>query len=530
MSSFPLKTKVWTLYLFLLTAYIRYMKRIFTLIVLVSVLIPLSLFSQSEFDPCGTPAGKSKWLKKYQQNPEAYETRLGDPILMPLTIFSVGDDTGLGAFSESNLLVALCQLKEDFLGTDIYFYMDSPIKYMYNSAYYEHGSVLDGAQMMFDNNIPNTINNYFVKDPAGNCGYNLPYAGVAMNKACSGPGDHTWAHEIGHNLSLPHPFLGWEGGVSHDGSVFHDYSDPAPDTIYYDYTYFKDTLILDTMIIDAIAVERMDGSNCHDAGDGFCDTAPDYLGFRWMCDNDGLSLQEQTDPSGEKFVSDGQWFMSYSFDNCATGFSGEQIDAMRANILDEKPDYIDPEVEMPGDIVDVPTLNYPLDEEMVAYSGLELDWTPVENATAYLVQLGFEPTVTAVLYDTLVYEDQVQLFNLNQDYKYYWRVMPINEFTFCTEFSEIDVFVTGDFVSTEETLYGSLDIIPNPINSGEGIYINNQTGLDISEVRIVNANGRAIHEFSQVNSLSEIYLTTGFYFCQIKMSDGTLLSEKLVVQ
>ena len=64
---------------------------------------------------------------------------------------------------------------------------------------------------------------HFVSDPAGNCGYNLPYAGVAIAMGCGGPSDHTWAHEV--ITSVQHP--SWDGnGVSHDGSIAHNFSDP----------------------------------------------------------------------------------------------------------------------------------------------------------------------------------------------------------------------------------------------------------------------------------------------------------------
>ncbi len=508
--------------------YFRCMKRLVP--VIISIITPLLLFGQSQPDPCGTPPGKSPWLKEYQKNPSSYATKSGDVLYLPLTIFAIGDDTGLGAFGESNLLVALCRLQEDFADTDINFYLHSPFKYIYNSAYFEHETVLQGANMMFDNNIPNTINNYFVKDPAGNCGYNLPYAGIAMNKSCSGPLDHTWAHEVGHNLSLPHPFIGWEGGVGFDGSIPHNYLDPAPDTVLIDYTFFQDTLILDTMIIDTVIVERVDGSNCSHAADGFCDTKPDYLGTRWPCNEDNFSNQIQTDPTGETFVSDGQWIMSYSFDQCASSFSNEQVAAMRANILDEKADYLDPSLEILDPIEDVPELYFPLDEELVPYSGLELDWEPVENAEGYLIQLGFEATVTAVLFDTIVYDNSATLFNLNQDYKYYWRVMPINKFQFCTEFSDIDVFVTGDFVSTENVQKNTIDIVPNPwVQSLSELQFRNIDMQQVEVIELFDSQARPVFSGSQLDQLKERHLESGMYLCHVRLKNGDSYFDKLII-
>ncbi len=488
-----------------------------------------SLIGQKPLNPCGTPPGKSLWLKKYQENPANFDTRSGDPLYFPLTVFSVGDDTGLGAFSETSTLDALCRLQMDFEGTDIYFYLHSPIKFLYNTAYFDHETVVQGANMMFDNNVPNTLNNYIVRNPAGNCGYNLPYAGVALGKACANPADHTWAHEVGHALSIQHPFLGWEGGVSYDGSEFHDYNEAAPETVLYDYTLFKDTLILDTLIIDTAYVEKMDGSNCHFAADGFCDTAPDYLAQRWPCDGDGNSLIEQTDPDGVKFYSQGANFMTYAFDNCANSFTPEQIAAMRANILTEKADYIDPSLEILAPVDGITSLQYPINDEMVPYSGTELGWEEVDNATAYLVQLGFEPSVTAVLFDTIVYANQATFYDLNQNYKYYWRVKAFNDFDFCNEFSGIEAFETGDFVSTnDKSLDQLIHLAPNPV-SGEVVAIIYSGNDSIESVVMYNTHGQKVKTTLNQQRLELGENDGGLYYIQIQLSSGSTITKKLLV-
>ncbi len=505
------------------------MNRLYLIIISFLCFVCTNGWCQQTLNPCGTPPGKSLWLKKYQENPSNFDTRSGDPLYFPLTVFSVADDTGLGAFSETSTMDALCRLQMDFEGTDIYFYLHSPIKFLYNTAYFDHETVIQGANMMFDNNVPNTLNNYIVKNPAGNCGYNLPYAGVALGKACANPADHTWAHEVGHALSIQHPFLGWEGGVSHDGSVFHDFNEPAPETVLYNYTFFKDTLILDTLIIDTAFVEKMDGSNCQYAADGFCDTPPDYLAQRWPCGEDGLSEIEQTDPNGEKFYSQGANFMTYAFDNCSNSFTPEQIAAMRANILTEKADYLDPGLEVLGPVEAVTSLQYPINEETVAYSGAELGWEPVENATGYLIQLGFEPTVTAVLFDTIVNEPQVTLFDLDQNYKYYWRVKAFNEFDFCNDFSSIDAFLTGDFVSTEENLQSEeITLVPNPSNTSF-VDINHPENLSIEQVEIYNLQGQKMETTLDNKRLHMVRKTTGVYYVYIKFSDGKSVTKKLVL-
>ena len=262
-------------------------------------------FAQNPLGPCGTAPEKSAWLQKYQAAPAAYQKNLDTIIYVPLTIHLLGTDEGLGFFNYRNLMEAFCTLNEDYESANIQFYMEGEVHYIQNTAWFEHETLLEGGQMMFANNVEHTLNCYFVADPAGNCGYALPYAGLAVAKSCANPNDHTWSHEVGHALSLPHPFLGWEGGVSYDDSVPPNFNAPAPLTVTYDYTFFQDTLILDTLIIDTAYVEFVDGSNCGIAADGFCDTSPDYLANRWFCDGNMESATQQKDPSGATSKPDG---------------------------------------------------------------------------------------------------------------------------------------------------------------------------------------------------------------------------------
>ena len=484
-----------------------------------------------ELAPCGTPNGKSPWLKEYQKDPGKYKIRSGEILHMPLSIFLVGDDNGVGTFGETKMVDALCTLHADFEGTEILFYLKDGFHYLYNSAYYEHGSVLKGAEMMFANNIENTVNNYVVKDPAGNCGYNLPYAGIALSKGCTEPSDHTWAHEIGHNLSLPHPFIGWEGGVSHDNTVNHNFNDPAPDTVLIDYTYFQDTLILDTMIIDTVIVERVDGSNCTYAADGFCDTKPDYLAQRWACNTEQLSLVEQTDPNGEKFYSDGTLFMSYAFDNCSNRFSDDQIDAMRANIIDEKSAYLDSEViELPP-VTEVTTLLYPEDGEMVPYDGVEIGWEPVENAEYYIIQLGIEPSSTVVIWDTIVTETSLVLYDLKENDDIYWRVRAFNSFHFCTEFSDNALFVTTDVSAVDMiALDDQVRLQPNYLQSGDRMYIRNSSSHSIERIEVRGVGGGiAITTSSAKDYIDTASLVSGVYFATIVLENDLRLVRKFAI-
>lgn len=462
------------------------MRRFLLLVLLFPGIINLA-YSQKEesawLKPCGSPPGKSEWLKKYQQNPLAHLRSMDTTLYVPLTIHLVGQDNGSGYFGQDQLLNALCKLNADYEEANIRFYVEGDINFIPNSAWNNHSSVLQGAEMMFLNNVENTINCYFVSDPADNCGYNLPYAGIAMAKSCSGPNNDVWAHEIGHNLSVQHPFLGWEGGVSHDGSIAHNYSNPAPLTVTYDYTYFKDTLIADTLIIDTAYVEFVDGSNCTFAADGFCDTRPDYLAQRWSCNGNSESPLEQTDPSGARFRSDGSLVMGYANDACQSRFTPEQIAAMRANLYEEKADYLYNQVPVPAVSAEPVTIISPLADELVQYDAVYLEWAPMENATHYLLQISPVPNFSGALASNyIVTANSITLPEaLAIDRNYYWRVRAYNSHSFCNPATDDQRFRTAQ-LSAVNTLgqASGFSLSPNPIATGQALMLEFEARQDFS--------------------------------------------------
>lgn len=510
------------------------------LFLIVALSCPTEILAQSKEDlnPCGTVSHRSDWLKNYQRNPHQYQAENDSLLYVPLTIHLVGSDEGTSYFSIKSLMIALCILNADFEEVNMQFFIEGDIRYLPNSAYNNHATILEGAEMMFANNVENTLNCYFVSDPAGNCGYNLPYAGMAVAKSCASPGDHTWSHEMGHALSLPHPFLGWEGGVSHDGTVDHSYDDPAPETVLYDYTFFKDTLILDTMIIDTAYVEKIDGSNCSYAADGFCDTAPDYLSFRWQCNADSLSIETQTDPNGEQFISDGKWIMSYSIDNCVDGFSDEQIMAMRTNLQEEKANVLYNQTA-PDPLANAPNPLYPLDGELVPFDGIVLEWEPVQGAVAYY------GTLYRVFNAILIPQQDFVTTNTFFDAKdvsvnkeYAWKVAAYSNYDFCPVYSEQPVFQAVDVSATHQidgvtnfAIYPTLLEASSELN----IRLDAQRAMDL-DVRLVDMIGREVYEqaivaFAGQNEFSiELKdLEAGVYFVGLEGAGGAMF-EKVVVE
>lgn len=495
---------------------------------------------REDLHPCGSPPGKTEWLKQYQQNPQAHLRGMDTALYIPLTIHLLGQDNGSGYLTQAQLLDALCGLNSDFEEANIQFFVEGDIRFLPNSAWNDHGDVLEGAEMMFLNNVENTINTYFVSDPAGNCGYNLPYAGIAMAKSCSGASDHTWAHEVGHNLSVQHPFLGWEGGITHDGTMPPDYNNPAPTTVTYDYTYYKDTLIVDTLIIDTALVELVDGSNCQIAADGFCDTSPDYLAFRWNCGGNGQSNQQQTDPSGAKFRSDGSLIMGYANDACQARFTPEQIAAMRANLLDEKADYLYNQTPAPPISTEPIAAAFPLEGELVQYDAAYFEWEPLENAAEYLLQVSRLPTFPGALTTThIVFSNSFTLPEaLSLDRDYYWRVRGYNSHSFCNPFTPGASFRTAE-ISAANSIASvtNLRAIPNPAANGQPAFLELEARKAFpAGLKLLTSTGQLLQRRALAvqagNNRFEIPiegLAPGLYFIWLESEEGRAV-ERLVVR
>lgn len=396
---------------------------------------------KSDLAPCGV-RGVSDWLREYRLKTPVSD-RSEDTLWVALQAHLLAKDNGSGRTSTDNFLNSFCQLNEDFAASNIQFYFKNEWDLLNESDWHTHTEITEGIEMMLTNNVPDALNTYFVSDPAGNCGYNLPYAGVAIAHSCSGANDHTWSHEVGHALSLPHPFIGWEGKI-------YNFNTPTPVRQTYDYTHFHDTL--ETQVpapLDTALVELVDGSNCAQAADLICDTKPDYLSYRWDCDAQNNSLVKQKDPLGAEFYSDGTLYMSYAFDHCQNRFSPEEIAVMRATLLSEKANWILPSVEQQP-ITDLTVAIEPVQEQSVPSLGAILRWNATPNATKYLVQASRFTSFSYIQVNEVTTDTFVVAGQLTPNLKYYWRVRPFNDRSACMPFNPVETFRTGPLLATTE--------------------------------------------------------------------------------
>lgn len=413
------------------------------LIILTFLLSPWMSMAQNNDSYCGTP-DNHQWFDQYIQNPDKYAVPMPEePIYIPITVHVLGTDEGNGYFLKRQVYDAFCRLNEDFSATNMQFFMKDDINYINRTSWYDHEEFSAGVQMMRANNVNGTVNCYIVSNPAGNCGYYAPGGdAVALNKGCMAPNDHTWAHELGHYFSLPHTFRGWEGT---------DY-EPSIPTINYASQNRR-------------GIENVDRSGCTSRADRFCDTDPDYLSYRWPCDNQGFSIVTQTDLNGETFKADGTLFMSYSLDNCPSRFSTQQVNAMVANFNSQRRDLLNNET-YPGAVTDSPEAIFPVDGEAAEADNAVLTWSAIENANYYHIQASRLPNLGGLLIaDEVVTDTTYQLPELTIGRTYYWRVRAFNKFEFCTNPSERNSFVAAELTSSKNLNDASdITIAPNPLN------------------------------------------------------------------
>jgi hypothetical protein len=390
--------------------------------------------------------------------------RSNDTLWVGLQVHIVGKDDGTMHFPAAFLLDAFCQLNTDFDDAGLRFYFRHDWHYLNNTAWRQHTSIPTGIAMMQSENAADALNIYLVANAAGACGYNLPYAGVALAGGCLLDGEHTWAHEAGHALSLPHTFLGWEGKT-------YDAAEPTPAWLAYDHTYFHefpDTIVPATP--DTALVERTGLINCTEAADLFCSTPPDYLSAPWPCDAAGQSLTVQHDPAGMAFQSDGTLFMSYAAPACQTRFTDEQIAAMRAFLPLHRPQWLGAG-PWPGKIAALPELTYPPPAAVVPAGGFALEWFPVAEATYYLVEVATNSDFFPLEVEAIVTTPALALSSLAANTAYHWRVRPFNAWDACTGWSEARTFATSLVSTGEATATAAWRVFPTVLRPGQPLTV-----------------------------------------------------------
>ncbi|NDC72307.1 MAG: hypothetical protein EBZ62_02470, partial [Sphingobacteriia bacterium] len=190
----------------------------FALVLIALLFSKFKGFSQN----CGTETPTTahfNWLENlHHDGTFAPRSELDTVLRIPLRAFLVSTTNG-DYLNPSNLLVTVCELNQKYAHAGISFYWDDEPIILNGTTFNPLINKTDGSTMMSTYNLDSVVNIYYTDlNSQGLCGYAYypnsgpssggvsAQGGAVMSGSCSGPGNTTLAHELGHYFSLPHPF------------------------------------------------------------------------------------------------------------------------------------------------------------------------------------------------------------------------------------------------------------------------------------------------------------------------------------
>ncbi len=385
---------------------------------------------------------------------------------IPIKAHIVGNSKGIGYYSVGSLLRAICDINVDYLPTGFRFYLADSIDYINDDALYQGSS--DAIWTYAANyKMAGAVNVFFHGAGAQWCGVYFPGVDVVFIKnSCQGSNATTLTHELGHFLSLPHTFSGWENNTT-----------PGTSNI-----------------------ELLNGNNCRSAGDGFCDTKADYVSMRWSCPLPWTLY----DPLGTPFKPDSSIYMNYAMDGCQSRFSNEQMAAMQNNLQGRG--YAKTSAEL--NMLPPPKLISPVhsDSNQNAKS-VQLKWNAVPGAFCYYLQVARFGDWDYLNIDKLVF-DTTALVELYGNWPYAWRIKTITAANPCSSFGIPDTFITYELADgvNEININEEVNIFPNPVNANETIQLH---GSFAGDLFVYNSLGQLIFR-TKVSSTGQ----TGFLIAE----------------
>jgi hypothetical protein len=511
------------------------MLRKFALFVFASLLIGTAS-AQEYHSSCGTVG---EWAEQVSErllrnkdilksNPLQFRNEI---TYVPIKFHLVAKTDGTGRITENKVLEQLCALNQDYAPMNIQFYIKNGFKYINNTAVYDNHPTTTATIMSF-NRDPGAINIWIVNDasPGGGGGpgtvlgyYNpsLVLDWIVVRRDQIGASTSTLSHEVGHFFSLNHPHNGWDA-EPWDLSV---HGNPAPVTSP-----------------GGVPTERADGSNCETAGDYLCDTPADYNGFGWANCNYTGGAQ---DPTGALINPEERLFMGY-FLSCLRSeyfFSTEQQDLVITDLMTPQRNYVRPNFTPNLTIINEnPELIYPTGGSTTiipGYNAVNFQWSAVNGAEAYILEIDRVPTMTISPTRMVVYGTNKVVTSLEADKVYHWRVRPFSSYSTCQPSTQTTSFRTGTTTSANEIEFVSdWQINPNPVSRyGElNISVDSQRSFE-AQINLFSVTGQLVrqegkHRFEPgpntfilpLNGLSE-----GVYLLSIQTTEGRL-NQRVIVQ
>lgn len=486
-------------------------------------------FSQQQGNLCGTD--ESEYYRIAQSIPLAEriaDNNTEDYKYLPIKFHVMGNSGGTNFFPIRKMLIAICELNQIYDSIGIRFFLaEAPSYYAENTLF----NVLNfgQAQNMFATyNKPNVVNVYmanlgamglcgFATFPGTGGGVGLNRGGMFISYGCMDPGGTTLAHEMGHYLSLFHPFQGTSSGQR---------LTPGAERVTRNFNEVFPRL----------------NANCDIAGDLLCDTPSDCVGYRWNCNS--LSFNDSLDINGDMIQPDSRLIMGYAFDQCTDKFSAQQGAVMRTTVTSQRPNLLayprpphDP-IQNTAPIITSPVAA-PV-QTLTANNAL-FQWQAVPNATLYHVQIAQNVNANTVLIDTLVSTNSLVYTGtkLNAGTTYSFNVKALNKHEACAAYSTPRSFIAGTpFPLSANNLQNlSLSLFPNPSKSGQEITITGFDAQKILAIKLVNLQGSVVQSISNPILISDSYikfstgnLSSGLYVVYVQGFDGSIFTQKLMLQ
>lgn len=390
--------------------------------ILSGILILNVLLSVAQTDSwCGTTlpdSYKQEYAARDRSTYNQQYAQRGGIQWVPVFYHIITKNDGTGGCGLRKVFESHCELNESYNPFNIGFYIEG-IDTIKNTTLWLYQSSSLGYQAFNQYNENNVINIYLNGNLPGLCGFaTFPNSapnggGVFMNAAdCLGTATTTLPHEVGHYFGLLHTF----------------------ETAY--------------------GVEYVDGSNCNNAGDLFCDTPADFLDQRTPCPYTG----NQTDGHGDPYNPDESLYMSYFNDNCVYRFSPMEETEMNNTLVNDRAYLLNQAIP---DLSPLDTTQFiaPLNGDTTLMGNtLTVKWHAIAGAQYYIFRI--QSASSSIVYaDTAIADTVFVLNNLvpNKGYKY--RVKGISFGNCCSAFTSYNQIKTS-------AIQGALSVI-NPSCSGE---------------------------------------------------------------
>lgn len=452
-----------------------------------------------------------------------------ETIYLPIKFHRVGETNGSQKILPSSILGMLCRLKDELAEADIVPYIYEGFGEIDNSGIFY--DPISSANQIVSEKDPNAVNVFITENAdtgSGGGGTTLGFYSpsgdyVIVRKKEIVDASGTLAHELGHYLSLPHTFFGWEG--TNYSEV--DHGNP-----------------LEITQVNGRPIELVDrDENCEVAADRLCDTPPDYNFPFSATDIDGDPLNNLATPCGmnvDIFDNQGNLVepmannvMSY-FDGCQNYvFTEGQIELMVADFMSPERTEINTGYVPNVEEVEGPIVSETPDVEF--YNSILFEWEAVENADAYALEITNASGVFTYITDT----NQKLVTDLEPDEFYFYSISAYNETSSCVTSSAKPLQTNGEFTSVE-TLedIAEIHVYPNPINAGDELIIDiNSTESFDADIQLISLNGKIVstpnNQNIQTNSntikVSTSEISSGMYLLQIKSAEG-VYSKQIIVK